>query len=198
MNWNWGIIYIWLCPLGEHLDFRTGGTLPVTNGRTESRSPSSLTFYGVQGFFCALSWPSCKTAVVWALAFLLSQDSIANSPQRGLLHQYQLLALSSVSLERPWGSVQQGSTPCFCQTVGLEEPSECLGLCSRDSSHHSSKACWVFGSVGFVAMRSDSRAFQFSRVLRGIQHLSSDLPAGRHSHCDFGTVLWITECWLNL
>jgi hypothetical protein len=35
------------------LDFRTGGTLPVTNAGTESRLPSSLTFYGVQGFFCS-------------------------------------------------------------------------------------------------------------------------------------------------
>lgn len=97
MNWNWGIIYIWLCPLGERLDFRTGGALPVTNGGSEIAPPSSVTFYGVQGFFfLSICDPAAKQLLFGLLSFSSPKTAFLTIPKGlKLVHQYQLWALLS-------------------------------------------------------------------------------------------------------
>lgn len=137
MNWNWGIIYIWLCPLGEHLDFRTSGALPVTNGGAEIALPSSVTFYGVQGFFALLCDPAAKQLLFGLLPFYSHKTAFLTVPKGlKLLHQCQLW--DPRAQKRPWGSVGMRSTPSYCSAVGRSSPVSAVTLLKKQT-HHSSR-----------------------------------------------------------
>lgn len=137
-----------------------------------------LPFMVSKDFFALRCDPAAKQLLFGLLPFYSHKTEFLTVPKGlKLLHQCQPFTLSSVSLEKPWGSVQQRSTPCFCQTVGLEEPSECLGLCSRDSSHHSSMPAGCLDLLDLMPW-AQTRGLS-SLVHRGIQHLSKQRSSCR-------------------